>query len=192
MTVGLFGGSFDPPHAGHVHVARTALMRLELDRVIWLVSPGNPLKAGSAPLDERLEAARRLAAGAGPAMIVSDLESRMGTRFTVDTVRRLQARFPGVRFVWVMGGDNLAQFHRWRGWTELFALLPIAVVARPTALLAGRFSPAARRFAHARLPAGAAARLPRAPSPAWAYLSAPLDPTSSTAIRNRDREPAPC
>ena len=187
MLVGLLGGSFDPAHEGHAHVAETALLRLGLDRVIWLVSPQNPLKTGSAPLAERLAGARRLAASGGPAMIVSDLESRIGTRFTIDTVQVLQARFPGVRFVWLMGGDNLAQFHRWRGWTDLFRALPIAVVARPTALLAGRFAPAAKRFSGARLPDRAALRLAAAPPPAWAYLPAPLNPTSSTALRRRSQ-----
>lgn len=187
MRVGLFGGSFDPPHAGHAHVAETALLRLGLDRVIWLVSPGNPLKAGSAPLAGRLEAARELAAKAagGRAMIVSAAEGRLGSRYTIDTVRVLQARFPGVRFVWIMGGDNLAQVHRWRGWTQLFASVPIAVVARPGALLEGRFSPAARRFAARRLPGRAARLLPIAAPPAWTYLRAPLNPASSTALRDR-------
>lgn len=188
MCVGLLGGSFDPAHEGHAHVAETALLRLGLDRVIWLVSPQNPLKADSAPLEHRLASARRVAASGGPRMIVSDLESRMGTRFTIDTVRVLQARFPGVRFVWLMGGDNLAQFHRWRGWTDLFRALPIAVVARPTALLAGRFAPAARRFSGARLPDRAALRLAAAAPPAWAYLPAPLNPTSSTAIRRANAD----
>lgn len=181
MRVGLLGGSFDPAHAGHLHAAETARVRLGLHRVIWLVSPQNPLKRGSAPLAERLAGARAMARS--PTAVVSDFESRVGARFTIDTVRRLQARFPGVRFVWIMGGDNLAQFHRWRGWTDLFRSVPIAVVARPTALLQGRFSPAARRFAEARLSSSVARGLPSAPLPAWTYLRAPLDPTSSTTIR---------
>ena len=187
MRVGLFGGSFDPAHDGHAHVAETALIRMGLDRVIWLVSPGNPLKVGSGPLAERMAAARRVARG--PAMLVSAAERRIGSRYTLDTVRILQARFPGVRFVWIMGGDNLAQFHRWRGWAELFRTLPIAVVSRPgdeaSALLDSRFAPAARRFAPYRLRSRAGRLLPDAAAPAWAYLRAPLNPTSSTAIRNR-------
>jgi nicotinate-nucleotide adenylyltransferase len=125
----------------------------------------------------------------GPAMVVSDLETRIGARFTVDTVRWLQARHPGVRFVWIMGGDNLRQLPRWRGWVDIVRSVPIAVIARPGGsagqLLAGRLSPAARRFGHARLPTGAAARLPATPPPAWAYLEAPLHPASSTALRSR-------
>lgn len=186
MRVGLFGGSFDPAHAGHAHVAETARVRLGLHRVLWLVSPQNPLKPyAAAPLADRMASARRHAPG--PAHIVTDLETRMGARFTLDTVRVLQARFPRVRFVWIMGGDNLATFHRWRGWTQIAAALPTAVVARPGGdagdLLAGRFSPAARRFANARLPASAGARLARMTPPAWVYLEAPLNPASSTALR---------
>src|SRR3954470_23274469 len=115
MRVGLFGGSFNPAHEGHAHVAETALQRLHLDRVIWLVSPQNPLKAASetADLAERMAGARRLARG--PAMIVSDAESRLGSQYTIDIVRTLKARFPGVDFVWIMGADSLASFHRWRG-----------------------------------------------------------------------------
>lgn len=186
MRVGLFGGSFDPAHAGHAHVAETARVRLGLHRVLWLVSPQNPLKPhAAAPLAERMAGARRQALG--PAQVVTNLETRMGSRFTLDTVRILQARFPRVRFVWIMGGDNLATFHRWRGWTQIMAALPTAVVARPggdaAALLAGRFSPAARRFAQARLPASAGARLALKAPPAWLYLEAPLHPVSSTALR---------
>jgi nicotinate-nucleotide adenylyltransferase len=184
--VGLFGGSFDPAHAGHAHVAETARVRLRLHRVLWLVSPQNPLKLhAAAPLAERMASARGQAGG--PAHIVTDLETRIGSRFTLDTIRVLQARFPRVRFVWIMGGDNLATFHRWRGWTQILNIAPMAVVARaggnPGDLLAGRFSPAARRFAHARLPASSGARLTRMHPPAWVYLEAPLHPASSTALR---------
>jgi nicotinate-nucleotide adenylyltransferase len=183
MRVGLFGGSFNPAHGGHAHVAQTARLRLGLDRVIWLVSPQNPLKSAShtAPLAERLNSAR--AQAKGPGMIVSDFETRIGARYTIDTLRALKARFPGVYFVWIMGADNLAGFHRWRGWTDLFRLMPIAVVARPGSLLESRYAPAARRFAHARLPASKARLLPTAQPPAWTYLTAPLHPASSTALR---------
>jgi nicotinate-nucleotide adenylyltransferase len=183
MRVGLFGGSFNPAHGGHAHVAETALMRLGLDRVIWLVSPQNPLKpeAGMAPLAQRMASARRF--GRGPAMIVSDVETRLGSAYTIDTVRRLKARFPGVRFVWLMGADNLAGFHRWRGWAELMRALPVAVVARPGAQLTGRFAPAARRFAHGGVRAEAARSLHRRSPPSWIYLAAPLNTASSTAIR---------
>lgn len=183
MRVGLLGGSFNPAHAGHAHIAEVARRRLGLDRVIWLVSPQNPLKDArqSAPLARRMASARAVAAG--PSMIVSDVETRIGTRYTVDTLRALRARFPGVKFVWLMGADNLATIHRWRGWTDIFGLVPIAVIARPGRLAAARTAPAARRFASARLPSSQALRLAEHEAPAWAYLRARLNHASSTAIR---------
>ncbi|MCZ8086181.1 MAG: nicotinate-nucleotide adenylyltransferase [Brevundimonas sp.] len=192
MRVGLFGGSFNPAHEGHRHVAETALRRLDLDRVVWLVSPQNPLKRAdeTAPLAARMASARALATG--PAMIVSDLETRIGTRWTIDTLRALTARHPGVEFVWLMGSDNLAGFHRWRGWTDIFRLMPIAVVARPGSLLESRTAPAATRFAGFRVPSRKAVLLPGAPAPAWTWLRAPLHPQSSTALRVRGAaRPAP-
>jgi nicotinate-nucleotide adenylyltransferase len=183
MRVGLFGGSFNPAHDGHAHVAETALLRLALDRVIWLVSPQNPLKSAhdSAPLAERAASARRFARG--PAMLVSDAEARIGSRYTLDTLRVLQARFPRVRFVWIMGADNLAGFHRWRGWVELMRSVPVAVVARPGSLLNSRFAPAARRFVRARRWARSDPMLALADPPAWIYLTAPLNSASSSHIR---------
>ncbi len=192
MRVGLFGGSFNPAHAGHAHVAQTALRRLRLDRVIWLVSPQNPLKSDrdTASLAERMAGARR-AAGADPRMIVSDAETRLGSAYTVEVLQRLRARHPGVKFVWIMGGDSLAGFQRWRGWTDIFRTTPIAVVARPDALLHSRSAPAARRFAHARRPSEAAALLADAPSPAWTYLPAPLNAASSTRLRSQMADAPP-
>ena len=184
MSVGLYGGSFNPVHGGHAHVAKTALRRLGLDRVIWLVSPQNPLKspAATAAMDERLALTAEWACG--PSMIVSDLERRIGTRFSIDTVRWLKARFPGVRFVWIMGADGLADFHLWRGWAALAGEVPIAVVSRPRVATRSRSSPLARRFASFRVPARAARALADRPPPAWVYLDAPYDFTSSTALRN--------
>lgn len=187
MAVGVFGGSFNPAHDGHAHVAETALRRLGLDRVVWLVSPQNPLKDAreSAPLADRMASAEHAArqAASGPSMIVSDFETRVGTQWTIDTLRALVHRHPGVRFVWLMGSDNLASFHRWRGWTDIMRLMPVAVVARPGSLLDSRTAPAAARFAAARIPAGRAGRLADMDAPAWTYLTAPLNPRSSTALR---------
>ena len=187
MTVGIFGGSFNPAHDGHAHVAETAMRRLDLDRVVWLVSPQNPLKDAhdTAPLAERMASARVAAAHAatGPAMIVSDFETRIGTQWTVDTLRALTARHPGVHFVWLMGSDNLAGFHRWRGWTDIMRMMPVAVIARPGSELDSRTAPAAARFAAARVPASHAVLLPRLEAPAWTYLTAPLNHRSSTALR---------
>ena len=183
MRVGLFGGSFDPAHEGHAHVARTVLTRLDLDQVIWLVSPGNPLKP-NAPTDlaRRMDSARRFANR--PHMVVSDAESRLGVRYTIDTVRALKARFPGVKFVWIMGADSLLGFHRWRGWTELMREIPVVVVTRPGSAIRSRLAPAARRFAGARLPAGRARALALATPPAWTFLRAPWSFASSTALRS--------
>jgi len=185
MRVGLFGGSFNPAHEGHAHVAETALKRLGLDKVIWLVSPQNPLKSAveSASLAARMASARSLARG--PRMIVSDVESRAGSRYTIDILRMLKQRWPGVRFVWVMGGDNLNSLHGWRGWADILREMPVAVVARPGAELKSRSSPAARRFAFARRSSREAPRLGRQTAPAWLYLRAPFNFASSTALRTR-------
>lgn len=189
MRVGLFGGSFNPAHGGHAHVAGTALRRLRLDRVIWLVSPQNPLKSAdaTAPLSQRMESVRRQARG--PSMIVSDAETAIGAQYTLETLRALKARYPGVHFVWIMGADNLASFHRWRGWIEIARLVPIAVIARPGAELRSRFSPFVRRFAHARLPSRCAPLLATSEPPAWCYLQARLNYASSTALRAHMRKP---
>jgi nicotinate-nucleotide adenylyltransferase len=184
MKVGLFGGSFDPAHEGHALVAETALTRLGLDRVIWLVSPGNPLKPNApAELGRRMASARAQARGLR--MIVSDAESRIGQRYTIDTVRALKARFPRVHFVWIMGADSLLGFHRWRGWTELMHEVPMVIVTRPGSAIKSRLAPAARRFAHSRLPSGRSRRLALASPPAWTFLRAPWSYASSTALRSR-------
>ena len=183
MRVGLFGGSFNPAHEGHAHVAETALKRLRLDRVVWLVSPQNPLKSNRETADfaERLAAVRRIARG--PSMIVSDVEARIGSRYTIDTLRALQNRYPGVRFVWLMGSDNLSGFQRWRGWREIMRRLPVAVIARPGSTVRSLFAPTARQFSSARRPAREAAILADLAPPAWVYLQGPLNFTSSTALR---------
>ena len=185
MSVGLFGGSFNPAHDGHLHVAETALNRLGLDRVIWLVSPQNPLTSSheTAPLAERMAGARK--AARGRSMIVSDAETRLGSQYTIDTIRALKARFPGVDFVWIMGADSLASFHRWRGWTQIMAQVPVAVVSRPWISLKSRSSPAARRFASARVSLLEAKLLPGAKPPRWVFLTGPLNLQSSTALRAR-------
>ena len=188
MRVGLFGGSFNPAHEGHAHVAETALTRLGLDRVIWLVSPQNPLKTSRPDsLEARMANARRFARG--PRMVVSDIETRLGVRYTIDLIRILRARFPGVKFVWIMGADSLATFHKWRGWSEILAGIPIAVVSRPGSELRGGLAPAALRFASARRRANFAPRLADSIPPAWVYIPARLNHASSTAIRARKVAP---
>ena len=195
MRVGLFGGSFNPAHSGHALVAKTALTRLGLDQVVWLVSPQNPLKSTdeTADLAVRLAQTRALVGAHihGRAMPSSDFESRIGARYTIDTLRALKARFPGVKFVWIMGADSLASLHRWRGWLEIMALVPVAVIARPGAQIKSRLAPAARRFDHARLRHEASHRLADHSAPAWTYLNVPLDPASSSAIRAKARKVKP-
>jgi nicotinate-nucleotide adenylyltransferase len=181
QRIGLFGGSFDPAHAGHSHVAETARKRLGLDAVWWLVTPQNPLKAKSAPLATRMAGARTSAPG--PRHKVVDLETRMATQFTVDTLEALQRRYPGVRFVFVMGADGMAGFTRWRRWRRLLALAPVFVVSRPTVPIRARF---AKPFAPCRRrPADRA--LPLATPPAFGYQPARLHPLSSTALRSTER-----
>jgi nicotinate-nucleotide adenylyltransferase len=177
MRIGLLGGSFDPAHGGHLYVSRIALEQLKLDYVWWLVSPGNPLKPEPAGFEVRLARARHLVRGecskAGR-IIVTDLERRFGTRFTVDTVTALQRRFPKAEFVWLMGSDNLEQFSRWRRWWEIAARIPIAVVRRPGSVLASLHAPLARRLGPAR-------HLGFAPS--LVVLDGPRSHESSTRLR---------
>jgi nicotinate-nucleotide adenylyltransferase len=190
MKVGLYGGSFNPAHEGHAHVAETAKRRLGLDRVIWLVSPQNPLKGRheTASLAERMAGARERAEG--PGMIVSDAETLFGSAYTIDTVRALKARFPGVKFVWIMGADSLATFHHWRGWTQIMREIPVAVVSRPWISLKSRFSPAALRFARYRWPSTRALGLAGSKPPAWVFLYGRFNFMSSTALRARQAKVA--
>lgn len=181
LVIGLMGGSFDPPHSGHAHVIETAQRALGLDRVWVLVSPGNPLKKTQTALVDRLGAARRRLGG--PRIIVSDIESRLGTRYTIHLLRRLKKLAPRARFVWIIGGDNLRDFHRWRDWRSIARLAPIAVIARPGASPKAGLSRFARQFAQQRIPQSAARTLARRKPPAWVYISAPLDPVSSTELR---------
>jgi nicotinate-nucleotide adenylyltransferase len=182
LRVGLLGGSFNPPHDGHVHVSKTALKKLRLDYVWWLVSPQNPLKPsrGMARFDKRLEAARRLASR-HPRMVASGIEQELGTRFTIDTLSALKRRFADTRFVWVMGSDNLVQIPRWRCWQQIFAEVPVAVVARPGSALAARRSKAATRFKSAAFPADS--RFADARPPALTVIEVKLNPTSGTRLR---------
>ena len=188
MSVGLFGGSFDPPHTGHRLVSLTALKALQLDRIWWLVSPQNPLKQ-HAPIDTaaRLAACRALARH--PKIFVSDEETRLGTQYAIDTVRRLKAANPGVRFIWLMGADNLAGLHKWKLWDELMREIPVAIYPRPGSTLQAGISPAAMRFAPWRKPASAAASFRFAQAPAWIMLDGALSGLSSSALRHHKSDP---
>ncbi len=181
-VIGLLGGSFDPAHDGHAHITREALKRFRLDRVWWLVSPGNPLKAhGPAPMERRLARARAVIDD--PRVVITDIEERLGTRYTAETLERLFGLYPQARFVWLMGADNLAGFHLWENWQDIFEALPIGVIARPGDRVAARMSPAARRYRAARLPGSGAGRLALAEPPAWCLINVPMVDTSSSAIR---------
>ncbi|MEP6831458.1 MAG: nicotinate-nucleotide adenylyltransferase [Rhizomicrobium sp.] len=153
LRIGLLGGSFNPAHDGHLYVSETALKRLKLDAVWWLVSPGNPLKDKSsmASLAARLDSARAMAMQ-HPAIHVSAVEQQLGTIYTIDTVEALQRRFPQIRFVWLMGSDNLEQFSRWQRWEDLARRIPIAVIQRPGSILAALNAPLVRRFGMVRDP----------------------------------------
>ncbi len=181
--IGLLGGSFNPAHEGHHHISLIALRRLELDAILWLVSPQNPLKSTDdlAPLATRLERARPFATD--PRIFVTALEQALGTLYTVDTIAALQRAFPKARFVWLMGSDNLAQFHRWRRWKTIARRVPIAVIARPKFTMAALSSAAARYLQPSRIDPRAAPELVRQTPPAWVFLEERLDPASSTAVR---------
>ena len=182
QVIGLLGGSFDPAHRGHAHITREALKRFGLDRVWWLVSPGNPLKArGPAPLEQRMARAR--AVMAHPRVEVTDIEARLGTRYTAETLRRMRALYPGVRFVWLMGADNLAQFHLWQDWREIMGSVPVGVLARPGQRISARMSRTAALFAPYRIPGRFSQRLAGAEPPAWCFVNVPMVDVSSTAIR---------
>ena len=183
-VIGLLGGSFNPPHDGHVQITHHALKRFELDEVWWLVSPGNPLKArGPAPLEKRMDAARRLMQH--PRVTVTDVEARLGTRYTAETLRWLIRLYPEARFVWLMGADNLRQFDQWQDWQWIMEHVPIGVLARPGDRISARLSKAARVYRAARLPGRAAPLLGQYPAPVWCFINVPMNAQSSTAIRSR-------
>ncbi|MBD8905505.1 nicotinate-nucleotide adenylyltransferase [Methylorubrum zatmanii] len=185
MRIGLYGGSFNPAHAGHLHVSRTALRRLRLNRVWWLVTPGNPLKdrGALAPLQARVAQARTLASD--PRIAVTGFEAMIGSRYTIDTLRWLVRRRPGLRFVWIMGADSLGSFHRWRSFEEIMELVPVAVIDRPGHTLTAPAARAAQAFAADRVPEAEASSLASRHPPAWTFLHGPRSELSSTALRNR-------
>ena len=185
-AIGLLGGSFNPAHDGHRMISLIALKRLRLDEVWWLVSPQNPLKPvdGMAPFAQRLAAARQVADHRR--IRVSDLELRLGTHYTRDTLKRLTARRRQHDFVWLMGADNLVQFPRWEGWKEIFNTVPIAVFDRPTYSFKALAGVAATRFGRCRIPERNASGLARRDAPSWVFLHSRLNPVSATEIRAKE------
>lgn len=181
MKIGLFGGSFDPAHSGHAHVAETALKRLQLDYLWWIPAQGNPLKSTQTNYSQRFASAEVMAHG--PRMRVTDIEKQLDLRYTNAMIQRLKIMAPQAHFVWIMGGDNLSSFHHWQGWNQIAETVPIAVVARPGAGPRARFSKFARVYRHSRIPDSRAASLALKGAPHWVHLRAPLNWESSTKLR---------
>ena len=186
MRIGLLGGSFNPPHEAHRAISLFAMKRLQLDRIWWLVSPGNPLKEGRSlqALRDRMIAAKKMAHH--PRIDVSCLESVIGTRYTMDTISYLRRRCSGVRFVWIMGADNLAQFDRWEKWRRIADTVPIAVVDRPPDSFRALSSVAAQTLMRYRVDEQDAGTLANRPAPAWTFLTGLKSALSSTKLRNPD------
>ena len=186
MRIGLLGGSFNPPHIAHRAISLFAIKRLRLDRVWWLVTPGNPLKDNGHlhELEARVKAAQEMADD--PRIEVTCLESVIGTRYTVDTINYLRRRASSLRFVWIMGADNLAQFHRWQKWQRIATQVPIAVIDRPPQSFRALTAPAAQALARYRLPESEAIKLADTRAPAWVFLTGMKLNLSSTGLRNPD------
>jgi nicotinate-nucleotide adenylyltransferase len=183
QRVGIMGGTFNPSHEGHAIVAEAAVKRLGLDQLWFVVTPGNPLKSngGLPPLAARMQAARKYARG--PRMKITGFEADLGTPYTAATLAFLKRRYPGVHFVWVMGADNLASFHRWQHWQHIAASFPIAVVDRPGWRLNGLSGPAGTALGPKRIPEAQACSLAMRNPPAWTFLTTRLSALSSTALR---------
>ncbi|MEM1346314.1 MAG: nicotinate-nucleotide adenylyltransferase [Pseudomonadota bacterium] len=188
QRIGLLGGSFDPPHRGHVHITHWALRTFGLDRVWWLVSPGNPLKPhGPAGIERRIAACQALMQH--PRVEITGIERHLGSRYTADTLAALDARYPGVRLIWLMGADNLATLHRWERWEWIMASHAVGVLARPGEQLRAGLSPAAQRFSGQRLAQSRAGLLGRTDTPRWVLLTGAMSAQSSSAIRARGEWP---
>lgn len=183
MTVGLFGGSFNPPHDGHGLVAEIALRRLHLDQLWWMVTPGNPLKSRSnlAPLAERIALSERIAHN--PRIKVTAFELSLGQSYTARTLEKIRERNRDIHFVWIMGADNLKDFHRWQNWQTIARTFPIAVIDRPGATLAYLSSKMAKTFDYARIDEDDAGTLALRKAPAWTFIHGPRSALSSTALR---------
>lgn len=187
MRIGLYGGSFNPAHAGHRHVSLMALKRLGLDRVWWIVTPGNPLKDTGELASTAMRVAEAKEVADHPRIDVTAFEEEIGARYTVDTLAYLKRRYPGVHFVWIMGADNLAGFHRWRGWRRIARMMPIAVIDRPGWTLKADRSRSAVALAPNRVNEGRGLALARMKPPAWIFLHGPRSHLSSTMLRHLRR-----
>lgn len=183
QRVGLFGGSFNPPHLGHVHVCEQALTRIGLSQIWWLVTPGNPLKDHSnlAPLAKRIQACEDITTD--PRLKITAVERDLPTRYTADTLSHIVERNPSVDFIWIMGADNLGQFHQWQRWRDIANLMPIAVIDRPGSTLALHSAKAAQALRYYRLDESDARKLPALKPPVWTFIHGPRNSLSSTSIR---------
>lgn len=184
MVIGLFGGSFNPPHEGHALVAEIAMRRLGLDQLWWMVTPGNPLKNRTelAPLADRIAACESLVSD--PRIKITAFEQTLGVSYTANTLAKVKARNPHAHFIWVMGADNLRTFHHWQKWRLIAETFPIAVIDRPGATLAYLSSTMAQAFSHARIDEDDAGVLWKKQAPAWVFIHGPRSTLSSTALRN--------
>lgn len=187
LHIGLLGGSFNPPHSGHIRISELALKILGLDQVWWLVSPHNPLKEQDvlAPFNERLLQSKQITED-HPHIRVSDLEQKIGTVYTVETIQSLLQQYKNTRFVWIMGADNLAQLHLWKNWQDLFSKIVVAVFDRPTYSFQALEGPAAQKFAFARIKREDALGIATLTPPAWVFLWSAFDSSSSSRIREHD------
>lgn len=186
-SIGLFGGSFNPAHGGHLHVAKAGLRQLQLDEIWWLVSPQNPLKPEQPSWQSRADTVVNLPLH--PNMRVSDVECQYGTKYTIDLLTTLKRRQAHLNFVFIMGADNLLQLPKWRQWRRIMETIPIAVIARPSSPIKARLGLAAQQYAYARIAEDQAHTLKHAIAPAWSYLTLPLDKRSSSAIRASSNRP---
>ena len=182
-TVGLLGGSFDPPHTGHVHITNRALQVFGFNEIWWLVSPGNPLKSTApASVFQRIIACKKITQH--PKVIVSDIEVRLNSHFTAQTLKKLYALYPGVRFVWLMGADNLSNFHNWEEWTWIMENIPVGIMARPGQQVKAGLSQTASRYKRFRVKPSEASLMPFMRAPAWSILGGSMRNISSTQIRS--------
>jgi len=188
MTIGLFGGSFNPPHEGHVHVSKTALLRGALDQVWWLVTPGNPLKntSGLENLAGRIKKCHALITH--PAIKITAIEAKYNLQYTQETLALLKRLAPRVNFVWIMGADNLKNFHKWQNWRQIANQMPIMIIDRPGSTLSYRSAQAAIALSRYRVDESDAKLLGKMKAPAWAFIHAPRNSMSSTAIRNGNKK----
>ncbi|AQX20948.1 nicotinate-nucleotide adenylyltransferase [Bartonella sp. CDC_skunk] len=182
-VVGLFGGSFNPPHAGHLLVAKTAILRLRLNQLWWMITPGNPLKdcIQLPSLHKRMQLSSEFLNH--PKIRVTGFEKTIGSKISVDTISYILKRYRRVHFVWVMGADNLATFHYWHRWRDIMSMIPVAIIDRPLARMSALSSPMARTYCYSRVDERVSTLLPFMAPPAWIYLHGPLSFQSSTKLR---------